>query len=272
MIVGFPRMQRLWPRRPAGTPLWRFLVAEAEAVTGASIWYSPPPVHADTVTGNSDGSGGRPVLGTGPIGRVLSRGTLGNNATQATSGSRPIFNLSSSAAAAAAGFGTFTFDGVDDNLQTAGSVIDLNADWFMLCAFRATANSGFPWPFAANYTAGGQRAGMYLQADGRIFLALRRLDGSPVDADMRLALASAAGTRRVGYVEKIGSTLTAYNADGSVHLSQATTFNVYTAGGPARIGAGDAFFSGSVSMAALGNGTVTAQQRQALLSLANFVG
>lgn len=83
MIVGFPRMQRLWPRVPSWVPQWMRLVQEAEAAAqaaGASLWYVPPQGWADrSVNGpfvGSDGSGGVPAVGSGPVG-FLRDGAIG---------------------------------------------------------------------------------------------------------------------------------------------------------------------------------------------------
>lgn len=75
MIVGFPRMQRLWPRVPSWVPQWLRLIQEAEsaaAAAGASLWYVPPEGYAPrAVNGPFVGSSGLisvPDLGSGPVG------------------------------------------------------------------------------------------------------------------------------------------------------------------------------------------------------------
>jgi len=122
-----PALRRVF--EPSGTPLWLRLIREAEqaaAAAGASLWYVPPERYADTVTVNSDGTGGRPAFGTGVVGRVLSRGTAGNPATQPTSANRPIVVAAPGAAAAAAGFGALRFDGTNDFLSIASGLTDAN--------------------------------------------------------------------------------------------------------------------------------------------------
>jgi len=64
----------------------------------------------------------------------------------------------------------------------------------------------------------------------------------------------------------------AYNADGSLRQTWTPSFTSYATGSACRIGSGESFFSGTVSMAACGNGTLTASQRKALIDLAAYVG
>lgn len=210
---------------------------------------------------------------TGAIDNVSVRELPGNHATQSTSGNRPVYVAAPGAAAAAAGYGAASYDGANDDLRTTGQVVDMNSDYYLICAFRqTTVDSSYRWPFAPYYNGSGNRMGIYMNPSGVPVFLIRPNSGSGSDFEPAVGPAKTAGQQHVVCVERVGGVVNAYNADGSLRQTWTPTFTSYGTGSPCRIGSGESFFSGTVSMAACGNGVLTAAQRKALLDLAVYTG
>lgn len=161
---------------PAGSS--QSLTAQVQSIVAAGgvggMWDM-----GDASTLFQDAAGATPVTAvTQPIGRVNDKSGLGNNATQSTAGSRPLFS----------GPAFARFDGVDDSLAISTITLGANMDCFV--AVRRNAAAKFM--IGSGTTSGAKwfavvESGSAGAADDSVgIIATYTVDGAPINGGLPL--------------------------------------------------------------------------------------